>query len=112
MSKEGKIAIVYATTESYEKARKIASSLLESKLVACVNIIPKMHAIYRWKGKIEEGDECIMIVKTPTENVDAVIKKIKKMHSYELPCILVLPVIGGLKEYLKYVTDETKGMSK
>jgi periplasmic divalent cation tolerance protein len=110
MSKEDpKIAIVYATTGSHEEARKIASSLLESKLVACVNIIPKMHSIYRWKGKIEKGDECIMIAKTSNENVDAVIKKIKEMHSYELPCTLVIPVIGGLEDYLKYVSDETKG---
>lgn len=99
--------IVYSTVDKIQNARHIANKLVEEKLVACVNIIPKMESIYRWKGKIESSNECVIIAKTVDKNVKKVITKIKDMHPYELPDIIVLPIIGGLKEYLGYIADET-----
>jgi periplasmic divalent cation tolerance protein len=102
------VSVIYSTSGTAKEAQKIARALLEEKLVACVNIIPKMESIYRWKGKIEEASECILIAKTTEKNVEKAIQKIRSLHSYEVPDIVVLPLIGGLKEYLQYIEDETR----
>ena len=92
---------------SIEEAKTIANNLVKDQLVACVNIIPNIESVYRWKGKIECDKEVVLIAKTTDNNVEKTIKRIKSLHTYELPDIIVLPVIGGLKEYLKYITNET-----
>jgi len=101
------VAIIYSTINDFKEAKKIANNLVEEKLVACVNIIPKIESIYRWKDKIENDEECVIIAKTIDKNVKKVITRIKSLHPYELPDIIVLPIIGGLKEYLEYITNET-----
>ena len=101
------VVVIYSTIDDVKQAQKIANVLVEEKLVACVNIIPNIISIYRWKGKIENDDECIIIAKTTDSNVKKVIQRIKTLHTYELPDIIVLPIIGGLKEYLEYITNET-----
>lgn len=101
------MVLVYTTAENENGAKRMGRTLIEKKLAACVNIIPGMKSIYRWKGKIEKGDECIMLVKTLERNVNRITEVIKDMHSYELPCILVIPIIDGLKEYLDYIRSET-----
>lgn len=101
------VSIIYSTTGSKEEAQKIAHILVKEKLVACVHIIPKIMSVYRWKDNIEESDETVLLVKTKEKNVEKTIQKIKDLHSYDVPEILVLPSVGGLKEYLEYVDDET-----
>lgn len=101
------VAIVYSTIGSIEDARRIANTLVEEQLVACVNILPNIESIYRWEGKIENDEEYILIAKTTDDNVKKTINRIKSLHTYELPDIIVLPIIGGLKDYLDYITNET-----
>lgn len=101
------VSILYSTTGTIEDARRIAHALLKDKLVACVNIIPKIESIYRWQGKIEESNECVLIAKTTERNVEKAIQKIRSLHPYETPDIIVFPPVGGLKEYLAYVEEET-----
>ena len=101
------VAVIYTTIDNVQGARKIANTLVEEQLVACVNIIPKIESIYRWKGKIETDNEFVLIAKTTDKNVKKTIRRIKTLHTYELPDIIVLPIIGGLKEYLEYITNET-----
>ena len=101
------VATLYVTINSIEDARRIAHTLVEEQLVACVNIIPRIESVYRWKGKIENQKECIIIAKTTDQNVKKSIRRIKEIHTYELPDIIVLPIIGGLKEYLNYIANET-----
>jgi periplasmic divalent cation tolerance protein len=101
------VAVIYSTIDDFKKAKEIANILLEEKLVACVNIIPNIHSIYRWKGKIESSNECIIIAKTVDKNISRSIQKIKSLHTYELPDIIVLPIIDGLKKYLEYIANET-----
>jgi periplasmic divalent cation tolerance protein len=101
------VAIVYTTIDDVKVARRIAHTLAEEQIVACVNIIPDIESIYRWKGKIEESMEVILIAKTVDENVKKAIERIKQLHTYEVPDIIVLPIIGGLKEYLDYINNET-----
>jgi periplasmic divalent cation tolerance protein len=101
------VAVVYSTTDKIQDARRIAKTLVEEQLVACVNIIPKMESTYRWKGKVENANEVVIIAKTTDANVKKTIQRIKKLHSYETPAITVLPIIGGLKDYLDYIATET-----
>ena len=101
------VAVVYSTIDSIQEARRIAHTLVEEKIVACVNIIPNIESVYRWKGSIENDEECVLIAKTTDVNVKKTIQTIKKLHPYELPDIIVLPIIGGLKDYLDYITHET-----
>jgi periplasmic divalent cation tolerance protein len=101
------VSVIYSTIGTIEDARTIARTLVKEKLVACVNIIPKIESIYRWQGKIEEGDECVLLAKTTEKNVEKAIQRIRALHPYDVPDIIVFPPVGGLKEYLKYIEDET-----
>ena len=101
------VAVIYSTIDDVKAARRIAHTLTEEQIVACVNIIPDIESVYRWKGKIEESMEVIILAKTVDENVKKAIERIKQLHPYEVPDIIVLPIIGGLKDYLDYINNET-----
>ena len=101
------VSVIYTTTNSKQDALRIAHVLVEDQLVACVNIIPKIESIYRWEGKIENENEFILIAKTTDSNVKKTIQRIKALHTYDLPDIIVLPIIGGLKDYLDYIATES-----
>ena len=101
------VAVIYTTIDDIKKARRMAHTLVDEQIVACVNIIPEIESYYRWKGKIENDKEIVLIAKTVDKNVKKTIQRIKKLHSYDLPDIIVLPIIGGHKEYLDYIVNET-----
>ena len=101
------VAAIYTTIDNIQDARKIAQTLVEEQLVACANIIPEIESIYRWEGKIENENEVVIIAKTTDPNVKKTIQRIKDLHSYDLPDIIVLPIIGGHKDYLDYILNET-----
>jgi len=99
--------LIYITTKDEEEARKIGKTLVEEKLVACVNIHP-IKSIYWWEGKITEESEIAMFVKTKAELVDEVIKRVKELHSYEVPCIVSFPIEKGYPDFLKWISQSTK----
>ena len=99
-------SIIYVTTSKNLESKKIARKLLEEKLAACINIIPTIGSIYLWKVEIEEDSESIMLIKTRSEMVERVIKRIEELHSYEIPCILEITVKQGSKNYLKWIDSE------
>jgi periplasmic divalent cation tolerance protein len=101
------VSVIYSTVDTIETAKTIARFLVKEKLVACVHIIPKIESIYRWQGKIEETNEYVLLAKTSERNVQKTIQKIRSLHPYEVPEIIVFPPVGGLKEYLDYVEEET-----
>jgi len=101
------VSVIYSTTSTLDNARTIARVLVKEKLVACVNIIPNIESIYRWQGNIEEAKEYLLMIKTTEKNVEHTIQRIRQLHPYDVPEIIVLPPVGGLKEYLQYVKDET-----
>ena len=82
------IEILYVTVASTEEGKKIAHSLLEKKLIACANLMPSHTAIYPWEGKIEEGSERILLLKTQKGRVPEITEMIQELHSYDCPCIL------------------------
>jgi periplasmic divalent cation tolerance protein len=99
--------VVLTTTGSVDEARRIAEGLVERKLAACVNIVPKVVSIYRWKGKVEEAEEWLLLIKTAAP-FDQVRDAILQMHSYELPECMSISIEDGSPEYLKWLTDSTK----
>jgi periplasmic divalent cation tolerance protein len=99
--------VIYITAPSEDDAAKIARSLVESRLAACVNIIKNVRSIYTWQGNIEDDSEVLMIVKTQKKHLDALSSKVKELHSYDVPEIIVLPIIAGSEDYLKWIKDST-----
>ncbi len=97
--------LVLTTTSSPGEARKLANALVEKRLAACVNILPKIASIYRWKDKVEESQEFLLLIKTTDSSVEKVREAIQELHSYELPECIVLPIEGGSEAYLKWIDD-------
>jgi periplasmic divalent cation tolerance protein len=99
---------VYTTYPSIVEAEQAGSALVERRLCACVNILPGMISFYRWQGKIERGDEIVMIIKTRASLADAVRAAVKEMHSYTTPAILVLPIDQVDPDYHAWILEETQ----
>ena len=97
--------LILTTTGSESEAKKIAQLLIERRLAACVNIIPRMHSVYRWKDKVESAEEFLLLIKTRKENESAVQAAIRELHSYDLPECISIPIEGGSAEYLKWMTE-------
>ena len=100
--------LVLSTTESIDQARRIAEALVERKLAACVNIIPKVTSIYRWKGKVQESEEWLLLIKKTTDAFERLRAALKEMHPYELPECIALAIDDGSEEYLKWISDSMK----
>jgi periplasmic divalent cation tolerance protein len=99
--------VILVTTSAKEEAKKIASSLLEKKLAACVSLVKNIESIYRWKGKLLDEKEVLMLIKSRKKLYKSVEEEVKKLHSYEVPEIIALPVITGSKDYLYWIDSET-----
>lgn len=97
--------LVMTTIGTQEQAQTLAEQLVNANLCACVNILPKMQSIYRWHGKLERGDEHLLLIKTRQERVDDVINTIKANHPYELPEIIAVPITYGYEPYLTWITE-------
>jgi periplasmic divalent cation tolerance protein len=98
--------IVYITYPNIEEANKIVSHLINKKLIACANIFP-VKSSFIWKGKVDNSDEVVSVAKTRRENWEKVKAEVKKMHSYEIPCILKIEAEAN-NEFEEWVNKETK----
>ena len=105
---EKKATLIYITVGSTEEARAIGRKLVEERLAASVNIFDNIHSIYWWGGQMQEEPEAVLIAKTKQVLVSVVIEKVKAMHSYELPCIVSLPIADGHGPFLDWIGKETK----
>ncbi|MBS7658257.1 MAG: divalent-cation tolerance protein CutA [Candidatus Bathyarchaeia archaeon] len=99
--------VVFITCQNINEAKRIAETLLSKRLAACVNISSQIESLYWWKDKIEESKECLLIVKSKTTLLNKLINEVKSIHSYELPEIIALPIIGGNTDYIKWLNQET-----
>ena len=88
-----------------ECGEKIARALVDEHLAACVNILPGVASVYRWKGQVERAEECLLIIKTGVLKFEAVKQRVQALHSYELPEIIAIPITAGSSEYLNWITE-------
>jgi periplasmic divalent cation tolerance protein len=100
--------IVLTTVSSNDEAEKIGTLLVEEHLVACVHIIPGIRSIFFWEKKVQIEQELIVLCKSTQELLDKVISRVKELHSYSVPEILALPIVGGSADYLSWLRDMTK----
>ena len=100
-----KYIIVLVTAPSREEAERIADIIIDSKLAACVNISSDIKSIYLWKGKKETSCESLLIIKTKKALFEKLKNAIKRVHSYDTPEIIALPIVEGDKEYLDWIDN-------
>ena len=95
--------LTYITTKNEEEALTLANLAVQENLAACGNIIPNMKSIYKWQNKLQNDKETLLILKTNSNNYPLLEKLILEEHSYEVPCILKIPISDGNKEYLQWI---------
>lgn len=100
--------IIFITASSEEEAQKIATALVNEKLVACVNIIPGIRSIYWWEDKVCQEDEVMLIAKSTQSLFPSIMNRVKSLHSYQVPEIISFPISEGLPEYLNWIGEVTK----
>jgi periplasmic divalent cation tolerance protein len=100
--------IVLSTAGSEQEAHKIAHILVKRRLAACVNIVPQVQSIYRWKGEIESAQEWLLLIKTRADKFPAVRDAIGELHSYEVPECIVVEIEDGSLRYLQWLDKATE----
>jgi len=100
------VILITATTD--EEARNIANGLLAQRKAACVNIVPGVSSLFWWQGQLDSASESLLIVKTKTSLLNDIIALVRELHSYDVPEIIALPVIGGNQDYLDWIDTEVK----
>lgn len=99
----------YVTCRSAEEARGIARAVVAERLAACANLLGGIESLYWWRGALEESREVALILKTSAALVPALTRRVKALHSYEVPCVVALPILGGNADYLAWLAAETGG---
>jgi periplasmic divalent cation tolerance protein len=100
--------LVLTTAGSDTEARKIAQTLVERRLAACVNIVPHIQSVYRWEGKVEKAAEYLLLIKTAKAREEQVRAAIRELHSYELPECISIPIESGGADYLQWLSDSVE----
>jgi len=101
--------VVLVTTSSEDEARKIVDLLLSQRKAACINVMPRVDSTFWWQGKLDSAQESLLIIKTRVSLLAEIIDLVKGIHSYTVPEIIALPIIGGNEDYLKWIDEETRG---
>jgi len=98
--------VVLVTVGSAAEAERLAVTLVEERLAACVNRVHGIHSVYRWEGKVEQSEEELLVIKTRQELFAALEKRVRELHSYSVPEIIALPLIEGNEAYLKWLQEQ------
>ena len=106
--KQESYIVIFITTGDNEEADRISNALLKARQAACVSILPQVDSHFWWQKKLDSASECLLIVKTRESLLPEIIKTVRKLHSYEVPEIIALPIIGGSQEYLDWIEHEVK----
>jgi periplasmic divalent cation tolerance protein len=100
--------VVFVTTAGDEEAERIARALLDRRLIACANVIPHLHSLFRWDNELQQADESLLIMKTTPDTLEELTAVVRSHHSYEVPEVIALPVVGGSHDYLSWITAEVR----
>jgi periplasmic divalent cation tolerance protein len=105
---EGEVRVVLVTAPDAAVGASLARELVEARLAACVNLLPQVRSIYRWEGQVQDDAEVLLVIKTRADRCEELATRVKELHPYDLPEVLVLPVAGGSQPYLQWVFSETQ----
>jgi periplasmic divalent cation tolerance protein len=100
------VLMVEITAGSVEEAERIGRTLVEERLAACANLLPGLRSVYRWKGRVEEASEALLLAKTTAAALPALVERARALHSYECPCIAAWSIQGGNPDYLAWIEAE------
>ena len=100
--------VIFITTATTEEAQRISKALLEQRKVACVNIVPRVSSFFWWQDKIDSAQESLLIVKTKASQLNELVRLVKELHSYDVPEIIAMPIVGGNQDYLEWIGNEVK----
>jgi periplasmic divalent cation tolerance protein len=100
--------VIFITASNKKEAKKIAEKLIKNKLAACVNIVNKIESLFWWQAKVDKASEVLLIVKSRKDKLAKIIAAVKSAHSYDVPEIIALPIIGGYKPYLKWINESLR----
>ncbi len=98
--------VVLSTCGSEDEARKLGHGIVEASVAACVNIVPGIRSIYQWKGKVEEDSEWLLLIKSRRDMMPRLVALLEKMHSYDVPEVVALPIVDGTESYLGWIDRE------
>lgn len=101
------VVLVYMTAGSLDEARAVGKALVEARLAACVNILDGMRSLFHWDGAVQEETEVVVLAKTRRDLVDALVERVRAVHSYDTPCVIALPIVGGHTPFLDWIGAET-----
>jgi periplasmic divalent cation tolerance protein len=104
--------LVYITTSNADEARRIGRELVAERLAACVNILDGMTSMYWWEGEVQDDQECVLLAKTRADLADDLVERVKKIHSYDVPCVVCLPIREGNPDFLAWIGAETGKQSR
>lgn len=100
--------VIFITASDKKEAGRIARKLIENRLAACVNIVDKIDSVFWWQKKIDCSQEALLIVKSKRSKLNKLIKLVKSLHSYQVPEIIALPIIGGNRSYLEWLDESIR----
>jgi periplasmic divalent cation tolerance protein len=98
-------AVVFVMAPSAEEAGLIGRALVDDRLAACANVVPSVASAYWWQGRVEEAGEALIILKTRQELLPRLVDRVKALHSYTVPEVIALPILGGNPDYLRWIDE-------
>ena len=104
--------VVLVTAKNERECARMAAHLLDRKLIACANLVPRIRSLYTWQGKIADENECLMLLKSRRRLFAKIEREIRKIHSYSVPEIIALPIVAGSAGYLDWINESVKGARK
>ncbi len=106
-SSNASVVFVYVTAPTRDEALSIGRTLVEERLVACVNVLDGLRSLYWWEGKVQDEAEACFVAKTRADLAGRVVERVRQLHSYAVPCVVALPVAAGNPDFLDWVAAET-----
>ncbi|MCY3981645.1 MAG: divalent-cation tolerance protein CutA [Alphaproteobacteria bacterium] len=100
--------LLYMTAGDREEALALAHLLVGERLAACANVIGAATSVYRWQGAVQEEDEVVLVAKTVESRVEAAVRRVRTVHSYDTPCVVAVPISGGDAAFLSWVQEEAQ----
>jgi periplasmic divalent cation tolerance protein len=102
--------VIFCTCGSSAEAETLAAALVEERLAACVNIVAGIRSVYRWKDKVENGAEFLLIIKSTANRLEAIESRLEALHSYDTPEVIAVPIVSGSEKYLSWLRGQTREM--